>query len=64
MAKRTEKKKQAGQPWTVRYGDNDAELIRQVAQIKALKPGPCIRMLSVEKAREVIAEAKAKKGAA
>jgi hypothetical protein len=63
MAKKTEKKKQAGQPWTVRYGDAEAELIRTVAQIRSLKPGTLIRSLSVEAARTFLAE-KAKKGAA
>ena len=38
--------------WTVRYADPaEADLIRRVAKIKSLKPGTCIRSLSIEAAR-------------
>lgn len=48
------------QAWTVRYDEDEAELIRRVSKIKSLKPGTCIRSLSVEAARRFLAEHGAK----
>jgi len=59
MAKRTAKKgEDSGQAaWTVRYSEPaDADLIRRVAKIKSLKPGTCIRSLSIEAARRFLDE--------
>jgi hypothetical protein len=59
MAKTTTEKHEEHEPaaWTVRYVDQaEADLIRRVAKIKSLKPGTCIRSLSIEAARRFLAE--------
>jgi len=59
MPKKTNEPPEQSSPraWTVRYADPaEADLIERVARIKSLKPGTCIRSLSVEAARRFLAE--------